>query len=265
MCYTESEKRDNMIFSDIRVKDIRAILHYTPQIARFTAKNRNDHIIGIQLNGRAKHYFADREFTLEENCLYFFNQNEDYKVEVAEKGLCFSIHFTTFVPIDTKSFCIKIKDNISVVGMLERIEGHYKKSGGCTTKLLCDFYKLLGIFEEIHSREYKPQNEKLLKAKEYLTLHFKEKNCVARAAEEYGVTSRRFNDVFKQSFHTTPNRYIIIHKINLARKLLGIKELSVGEVSDMCGFEDIYYFSKTFKKLTGQTASSFKKQAVKEK
>ena len=45
-----------MIFSDMRVKDINGVLHYTPQVVRFTVKNRHDHIIGIQLSGNAEHF-----------------------------------------------------------------------------------------------------------------------------------------------------------------------------------------------------------------
>ena len=45
-----------MIFSDIRVKDINGVLHYTPQVMKFTAKKRHDHIIGIQLSGNAEHF-----------------------------------------------------------------------------------------------------------------------------------------------------------------------------------------------------------------
>lgn len=249
-----------MIFSDIRVKDINSILHYTPQVMKFTTENRQDHIIGIQLSGDAKHSFADHQFTLDENCIYFFNQNEDYSVEVAEKGLCFSVHFTTYMPIEVKSFCIKIKDNSAIVRILNSIEQQFIQTGACTAKCLSELYKLFGSFEDIYFKKYSPKDARLLKAKEYINLHFKEDRCIVKAAEEYGVTQRRFNDIFKQSFHTTPNKYIIDHKIGLAKKLLCSKELSIGDISNLCGFADIYYFSKTFKKVTGQTARDYRKQ-----
>jgi AraC-like DNA-binding protein len=249
-----------MIFSDIRVKDINGVLHYTPQVMKFTTKNRHDHIIGIQLSGNAEHFFADHRFTLDENCIYFFNQKEDYKVEVAEKSLCFSVHFTTYVPIKVKSFCIKIKDNSAIVRILNSIEHQFRSAGGCTAKCLSELYKLFGSFEDIYSKKYLPKDTKLSRAKEYMNLHFKEDDCIIKAAEKYGVTKRRFNDIFKQNFHTTPNQYIIDYKIGLAKKLLCSKELSIGDISNLCGFEDIYYFSKTFKKVTGQTASNFRKQ-----
>lgn len=252
-----------MIFSDIRVKDIHTIIHYTPKTMRFAAKNRKDHIIGIQLTGKAAHYFADHQFTLDENCIYFFNQKEDYKVEVAEKGLCFSVHFTTYAPIEAKSFCINIKDNAAILRILNSIEQQFRKEGKCSTKCLRDLYRLFGCFEDIYSKQYLPKDMRILKAKEYLNLHFSEDLCIARAAAEYGVTQRRFNDIFKQNFHTTPNQYLIDHKIGLAKKLLCSGELSIGDVASLCGFDDIYYFSKTFKKITGQTPRDYRKQLQK--
>ena len=47
--------------------------------------------------------------------------------------------------------------------------------------------------------------------------------------------------------------------IDLAKKLLECKELSVLDVACLCGFEDIYYFSKTFKKEKGVSPLKFKK------
>ncbi|MBE7039063.1 MAG: helix-turn-helix transcriptional regulator [Ruminococcaceae bacterium] len=249
-----------MIFSDLRIKTVNNFLHFTPQYSRFKSENRKYHIIGIQLYGTADHIFADREFTLHENCIYFFNQNEDYIVDVKEKGACISIHFTTFVPINIKSFCIRINDNISIIQTLNRIGHLFMNAGKCNVKVLSELYKLFSKYEDIYLKEYSPSNLKIIKAKEFINLHFKETDCITSAAKEYGVTVRRFNDIFKQNFNTTPNQYIINHKINLAKKLLESKEFSISEISNLCGFEDIYYFSKTFKKVTGQTATEFKKK-----
>ena len=248
-----------MIFSDVRIADIKSVIHYTPQTTKFSAKNRNCHIIGIQLSGNAEHFFADRKFLLDENSIYFFNQKEDYRVEVGEKGSCFSVHFTTVAPISAKSFRIKIKDNSTVTRILSSIEQSFLKSGKCNTKCLYELYKLLTNYEEIYNKKYSPKNINILNAKDYMNLHFKEKNCTQMAAKEYGVTTRRFSDIFKNEFNTTPNQYIIQRKINLAKELLASNELSIEDISNLCGFSDIYYFSKTFKKVTGQTATEYRK------
>ena len=47
-------------------------------------------------------------------------------------------------------------------------------------------------------------------------------------------------------------------KIEYAKRLLKTKYLSVSQISEMCGFKEIYYFSKVFKKECGYTPSEYK-------
>jgi stage V sporulation protein D (sporulation-specific penicillin-binding protein) len=46
----------------------------------------------------------------------------------------------------------------------------------------------------------------------------------------------------------------------LAKKLLGTKELSLAEISAVSGFADVYYFSKLFKKETGLSPTEYRKE-----
>ena len=247
-----------MLFSDVRVKDIDWIVHFAPQSPQFTSRNRKNHIIGIKLSGAAEHLFSDRSFTLQENSIYFFNQSENYSVNILRESLAFSIHFTTFDPIDLPSFFLQINDRSQILRIMERIERQFRLHGHCTAGCLSDLYQLFAYFEEVHDKKYLPKG-RIHRAKEYINLHFEEKTCLQKAAELCGVTQRRFQDLFRESFHSTPNQYIISCKINLARKLLLAQELSVSQIAELCGFSDIYYFSKLFKKETGQTPSQFRK------
>lgn len=247
-----------MIFSDTRIKEITGIYYYSPQKSQFTAKNRTEQIIGIQLSGDHLHTFANRSFTLGENTIYFLNQKEDYHVKVKERGVSLSIHFTTYEPIEVESFCIHIQEGSGIINMIECIEQHYMRSAKATAHILSDVYKLLANYEKLYTKKYHSKDIRIQQAKEYINLHFKEKDCVINAAEEYGVTPRRFNDLFKQHFNLPPNQYIIHYKINLAKRLLLSKELSITEISVACGFDNVYYFSKIFKKVVGCTASEYR-------
>ncbi len=245
-----------MLFSGVRVKDIDWIVHYTPQISQFVSRNRKNHIIGIKLSGAAEHHFSDRSFTLQENSIYFFNQNENYSVDILKESLAFSIHFTTFDPIDLPSFFLQINDRSQILRIMERIERQFRLQGHCTAGCLSDLYRLFAYFEEVHDKKYLPKG-RIHRAKEYMNLHFEEKTCLQKAAELCGVTQRRFQDLFRETFHMTPNQYIMANRIALAKKLLSTRELSVSQVAELCGFRDIYYFSKAFKKETGQSPSRF--------
>lgn len=53
--------------------------------------------------------------------------------------------------------------------------------------------------------------------------------------------------------------YITKVKIKEAKKLLRTTSMNVSEVADACGFSDLNYFSRVFKKETGQSPSQFQK------
>ena len=112
-----------MIFEDMRIKDVRAVIHYTPNMAGWYAKERKDHFIGIQLCGSAHHKFNNRDFVLSSNCVYFFNQKDDYRVEVYERGESFSVHFTTYEDVETDSFCVPVENPEEATIDGETIEG----------------------------------------------------------------------------------------------------------------------------------------------
>ena len=59
----------------------------------------------------------------------------------------------------------------------------------------------------------------------------------------------------------SPNNYILYFKMAKADRLLKIKELSIEEIAEMTGYENIYYFSNTFKKHFGISPSSYRKQS----
>ncbi len=245
-----------MIFSDVRIKKVDCVVHYASNKSHWSAKNRKNHIIGLKLKGSAEHIFADRRFLMEENCIYFLNQEEDYRVENIEAGLAFSVHFNTYEPIRAKSFCIKLQDGGHITRLLEAVEQHLK--AGSVTRVLSELYRLLDAFEKICEQKYHPKNMRLPAAREYLLSHFADKDCIDKAAALYGVSRRRFCDIFKENYHVTPNRYLIDHKLSLAKNLLRSKELPLSEVAVMSGFADGYYFSKLFKKEMGLSPKQYR-------
>ena len=246
-----------MLFSDVRIKELEYVVRYNTQKPRWQATQRKNHIIGIKLSGRAEHIFADRRFTIEENCIYFLNQEEDYRVENSTRGMAFSIHFTTYEPIGTKSFCIQMQYGSNIARFLEAVEHSLKR--GNVARALSEFYRLLDAFEEIYEKKYHPKNAALPTAQKYLLAHFAEKGCIAKAAALYGVSQRRFCDVFKETYHVTPNRFLINHKLEIAKKLLVSEEIPLSEIAELSGFADAYYFSKLFKKEVGISPTKYRR------
>lgn len=78
-----------------------------------------------------------------------------------------------------------------------------------------------------------------------------------RMAMSTSQLSRKLNQIVGVSTVS----YILQVKLIKAKKMLQDSSISLGEVSDACGFYDLSYFSRTFKKEFGITPSAYQKNA----
>ncbi len=248
-----------MNFNSLKIKNIDFVINHKDKSFKWVSENRENHIIGVTLSGSADHDFGYKKMNIAKNDIYFLNQKDDYKVNVLEKGECISVHFTTYEPIDTDSFCIKMQDIKDTIALLDKIKIHHSKTTNGHNMAMSYLYRLCANFEEIRQKKYSPKDDRMVKAKEYIDVHFKEKDCIAIASSTCDISRRRFNDLFKEQFDTTPNRYLTMRKIDFAKQLLKTGWLALAEISDLCGFDDVYYFNKVFKKETGYTPGQYRK------
>lgn len=246
----------------MRVDAIRSIVRYKPDILSWKATSNTSHIIGINISGVTYHDLGHKHLDVYPDYIYFFNQKDDYNAYVKEVGFCYSVHFTTTEPLETESFCKKINNPKEVLTLIEKLDNSRSKMQDSELKMLSDFYKLCDTISRLYRVPYTPKDIRIFNAKEYIDLHFKEKNCFDIAVDICGITKRRFNDIFKLNFNTTPNKYITAKKIDYAKELLYLGCISNSDISDMCGFTDVYYFSKVFKQEMGVTPAQYKKMHI---
>ena len=251
--YNEFQEVIYVEFGELKLKNIDCVVNYKADKKHWTATDRVNHIIGVKLRGAAFHDFGKYQFTMTENCIYFLNQKNDYAVDMLENGETISVHFTTYEPVDTESFCVKVNSTGEVVSLLEKI-----RSAGSEHVAMSNFYKLCHLFEEHRKKTYSRGDSRINAAKEYIDNHFAEKSCLEVAADECGISRRHFNGLFKKQFDISPNRYVVLQKINRACRLLHSSDLSAAEIADVCGFGDVYYFGKVFKQETGFTPQSYR-------
>ena len=246
-----------MDFNCLKIKEIEFVVKFNTDETDFKVQNRHNHIIGIQLYGSAIHYFKNKKFIMDENCVYFLNQNEDYAVKVLEKGLAFSIHFTTYEPIDTESFCIKAAKTNEIVRILNIVEKEFLTKED-ELALMSHTYAFCAELNKIYQKSYSPRDKRITAAEHYINAHFTKSACLAEAAAQSALSRRRFNELFKNSFGMTPNTYLVNLRLDYAKKLLKANYFSISTIAEMCGFSDIYYFSKVFKNKIGVTPTEYK-------
>lgn len=81
---------------------------------------------------------------------------------------------------------------------------------------------------------------------------------VAEYAEILGVTPNYLNKTVKNRTRRTAIDWIEIARLNIAKKLLKDPSIPIADISARTGLPDQSYFSRFFKKKTGQTPSDFR-------
>jgi AraC-like DNA-binding protein len=78
---------------------------------------------------------------------------------------------------------------------------------------------------------------------------------IPELAELVGLTPDYFSRVFRRSYGMAPRDWLIRRRIALSRSYLRETTHSVGEIAEMLGYRDIFYFSKQFKQVVGHQPS----------
>lgn len=175
--------------------------------------------------------------------------------------------FNTDVPIISKYAC---GCNISKLAdrMFEAMETEYAGYELTVTGLL---FQILGEVVKEHTA-LSPSDipDDCLKRIKQLksSLRFIHKNysgtvTLSSLANEAGMSPKYFCRFFKEMVNRTPIDYLNFYRIERACQSLTDSEKSVTEIALDCGFNDLSYFIKTFKKHKGISPKQYKKSVKK--
>lgn len=103
--------------------------------------------------------------------------------------------------------------------------------------------------------------EKLIKAKDFIEKNCKENLTLDEISEATSLSKFYLVRVFKEHLHTTPYKYLLNCKINLAKELLS-KDFESKEVCYEVGFFDQSHFSKVFKKYVAVSPNEYKNNTI---
>jgi AraC-like DNA-binding protein len=101
--------------------------------------------------------------------------------------------------------------------------------------------------------------KKIIKAKEILNNEFNKPFSLTRLSRKVGMSPNKLNYLFKESEMFSPHRFLILLRAAEAiNQLLRRKQLRIGEIAGMCGYETTSPFSAMFKRHTGMAPSKWR-------
>jgi AraC-like DNA-binding protein len=170
-----------------------------------------------------------------------------------------------------RGFFEKAKSGIAINGKTKLLAGEKLKQLTSLSHFdqlmtLLQVFNLLAHSDEVEILNARPitnasvlkEQQRLQKVNHYIEANYQDEIDVNAVANLCNLTTAAFCRYFKKSTHFTFTDFVNQFRINQSKKLL-LQDKNVTEACYESGFTNVSYFTKTFKKITGQNPSAFKK------
>lgn len=234
------------------------------------------------LNGHSGKISAGQVFLLKKNDIHTYTKPENLNIY----NILFDAHFLQYLQPDiitTPGYKLlfnnissdgsspKIKMFIKkelfpqIINLLNGIiDAERKKYPGCQTKIVSDFLQLIYLLSNNIISDEKESglylyNISLLTA--HLESAFAQDWSLKKMAQYAKIPLSNFRRIFAESMGDPPIRYLLNLRLEKSTKLLLYEnDMSIGEIAFLCGFRDLNYFSRQFRKKYAMSPSEFIKK-----
>lgn len=114
------------------------------------------------------------------------------------------------------------------------------------------------LFQIQSEADHQENHSRLHHVLHYIHEHLTERIPVDTLSRKAYLSRNIFFKWFKEQFGLTPLEYINRERIRLAKQLLAASRGSISDVSSHCGFADVNYFVRVFRKSEGITPGAYR-------
>jgi AraC-like DNA-binding protein len=94
----------------------------------------------------------------------------------------------------------------------------------------------------------------------FVEFNLKEPLTLSLLAKQFNIGSSNLSHHFTREMGMTLTEYVTWKRLEYARFLLGRSGLYIHEIAEECGFEDINYFIRRFKRKYGKTPGEYQRE-----
>lgn len=273
-------------------KDKHAYLTQTPinlEGYHYKCKSPNNRCIGIinssvpfselkvsieKCLSRAYQFFIDSSRSifsqdLTENAEYFFSQ---LKTAIALDNSEMIIRVLNEIKCSPYQLNFTIKTAVKLCNMIftsnsfhHEKEDYYIYSFNQLVDEYNNFAEMLDALIKLIPEETSSQfisneftNISFLNIIKYINYHYDKDLSLTNAASYGHLNPNYVSQLFKKEAGTTFSKYLTELRITKAKDLLKSEDLSISDIAMKVGFNDYFYFLKTFKRITGKTPSEYR-------
>lgn len=215
-----------------------------------------------KLSGEVMTHFCGKVYHIKPGTVYIIPKSDDadYFIERTNPGDCIDIFFDTDINLGESLIMLKSEEDNKIQTLFQNA---YKlwitKPSGYYFKCMAATYEIL--YEVISKNEqYSPQSKykTIEKGIEYLHNNLYADIDYKMPSKLCGISYTYFKKLFIEKFGIPPVRYVNNMRLERSRELLLTNKYTIGEIAKMCGFENMYYFSKKFKEKYQFSPTAYK-------
>lgn len=226
---------------------------------RFSTELKTNELI-FYVSGGGKAHFCGVDLVDEPGSLRFLPKGKnkgEYLVSHGQPGVCYDIYFDSDAPISSKAVGLRNMEHLA-----PKFEKIYRiwseKKPGWYAAAMSVLYEIIRTLQE---SGYVPEarRQRMEPARAYVLQHFGDGDFDYNAlCGVTGLSYSAFSREFHAVFHTNPVKFLTRTRMEHAKELLVTGRYSVTQTAELCGFQNVYYFSNVFKREVGVSPRKYK-------
>lgn len=223
------------------------------------------------LHGNAEYRFLNGErVRVCAGDVIFLSPNAAYSIVTESEFRHFTVNFdihkaSSRLGILDKTYLVLKEKNTEHIerGFRKLVSSWRLKKSGYEMQSVSTLYELIAQFYSDCQNEQSEQYERLLAAKEHIEQNFNSPITLEELAFLSNMSVTNFRREWKKQYPDSPIQYRDSIRLYYSKEYLACGYYTVSEIAEKCGFDDVSYFVRFFRKHTGITPGQFKKQYLK--
>lgn len=258
------------IFTDesTRIRSIESVVYYKPgqnTFSDYSGVGKGICELIFKLSGETKVTYNGKSQIEKPGNVRFIPLKKDqryiYTVECIEASDCIDVYFTVENELADEMVILDLSSNDKIKTLFKKLYGIWtSKEEGYYEMSMSIFYEIIANLRIKASDKYLPsyKYKKLEPALKYISENWSNVDFdYSMPPKLAGISYSYYKQLFVKRFGVVPSKYLLNLRIKNASEMLDAGIYSVGEVAEMTGFANIYYFSRCFKEQVGITPSEY--------
>lgn len=146
-------------------------------------------------------------------------------------------------------------------GLFEELRAIPDRQPSTELALCAVLFKLFGLLctEEKHGR---PPRDYVARTADYIKANYALPISIGSIAAMLGIDRRYLSRIFLREIGVTPKEYLVRVRLSRAAGLLETTSYTIAETARSVGYDDVYNFSKIFKKKYGISPAYYRRQTA---